>query len=162
MVDVSGLARADVLRALYNRARPQGMGFLAYDPSPMGLTTAAELLEEAGDRPYFDYVRGRVMKVWLDADSCELDPSGYDRDNGPGAAAQVVAVLRETGDPAHVGILDRHRAETLLSAVETTGAADRAAETVFEEHGAVAIMKLGMPAVAGDAARRVLGGEEAT
>lgn len=34
-MDISGLSKASVLAALYNAARPQGMGFLQYDPKPM-------------------------------------------------------------------------------------------------------------------------------
>ena len=35
MIQLSGLNKADVLAALYNASKPQGMGFLQYDPKPM-------------------------------------------------------------------------------------------------------------------------------
>ena len=31
-IDLSGLNRADVLAVLYNSSKPQGMGFLQYNP----------------------------------------------------------------------------------------------------------------------------------
>lgn len=37
MVDIKGLEKAKVLKALYDRAKPQGMEFFSYDPAPMSL-----------------------------------------------------------------------------------------------------------------------------
>jgi hypothetical protein len=34
-IDLKGLNKAAVLAALYNASKPQGMGFLQYDPTPM-------------------------------------------------------------------------------------------------------------------------------
>ena len=91
MIDISGLDKAAVLAALYNNSRPQGMGLLHFDPTPMSVEAAREILDI--DRPpYFDYLHGRVMKVDLDSD--ELDPWGYDRDLGEGAAKKVIDSLR--------------------------------------------------------------------
>src|SRR3989338_11056963 len=80
--------RADVLAALYNASRPQGMGFQQYDPTPMTREQAQELLDR-GTR--FDYIKGRVMHINLSGDY--LDPHEYDRDNGYGAAARAVFSL---------------------------------------------------------------------
>ncbi len=96
-VDISGLSKASVLAALYNRAQPQGLGLLHYDPAPMSVEEAEAELVEAEERaptldPYFDYLHGRVMKVRLAGDS--LDPRLYDRDNGEGAVAEVIKALR--------------------------------------------------------------------
>ena len=74
--------KAEVLAKLYNNAKPQGLGILHYDPKNMTLTEAQELLDSG--QTYFDYVKGRVMKV--DLSENELDPYLYDRDNGTGAA----------------------------------------------------------------------------
>lgn len=41
---------------------------------------------------YFDYLKGRVMKVELAGD--DVDPWLYDRDNGQGAFARVIDELR--------------------------------------------------------------------
>ena len=43
-------------------------------------------------KPYFDYLKGRVMKVEINGSM--LDARLYDRDNGPGAAKRVVDRLR--------------------------------------------------------------------
>ncbi len=50
---------------------------------------AAALLEKDD---YFDYVKGRVMKVHISGD--ELYPGLYDRDNGEGAAAAAIDAIR--------------------------------------------------------------------
>lgn len=96
-IDITGLDKATVLAALYNRSRPQGMGFLHFDPEPMTRDEAQAVIASGGthlsDRSlYFDYLKGRVMKVDLSKD--EFDPWLYDRDNGNGAAYEVVSELR--------------------------------------------------------------------
>lgn len=88
MISLEGLDKAEVLAALYNASHPQGMGFMAYEAEPMGREEAAALLD---DCTYFDYLKGRVMKVDLSTD--ELDPYLYDRDNSNGAAALAIASL---------------------------------------------------------------------
>jgi len=88
-IDISKMDKADVLVALYGRARAQGMGMFHYTPEPLTREEATELLEES---KYFDYLRGRVMKVNLASD--QLRTGLYDRDNGKGAAEEA---LREAG-----------------------------------------------------------------
>lgn len=90
MVNISGISKGKVLAALYNASHPLGMGFLHYDPIPMTEGEADELLK---CRTYFDYLKGRVMKVDLSNDS-EFDERLYDRDNGIGAAQRVIDRLR--------------------------------------------------------------------
>lgn len=88
-IDISKLDKAEVLVALYNNSRQQGMGFL--NPSgrePLTKEQATELLKKT---TYFDYLAGRVMKVELKGDT--LDPRLYDRDNGTGAAASALEQL---------------------------------------------------------------------
>ena len=80
-IDISGMNKAAVLAALYNAARPQGMGHLHYKPGAMTVERADALLKET---TYFDYVGGRVMKVDLEGDV--LSTRLYDRDNGENAA----------------------------------------------------------------------------
>ena len=86
MIDLNGKDKAEVLAKLYNASRPKGMGFLQFNPKPMTKEEAAELLSSS---TYFDYLRGRVMKVNLGGK--EFDPRLYDRDNGQGAAAAALA-----------------------------------------------------------------------
>ncbi len=85
MIDLKGVNKAKALAALYNASQPLGMGFLQYDPTPMTEQEAGELLQQY---TYFDYLKGRVMKVDLSGDS--FDPWLYDRDNGEGAAARAL------------------------------------------------------------------------
>lgn len=88
MINISKVDKADVLVALYNKAKTQGMGILDYDPFPMKKEEAEELLRK---QTYFDYVKGRVMKVDLSKD--EFDEYLYDRDNGKGAALAALYPL---------------------------------------------------------------------
>jgi hypothetical protein len=90
MINIKGLDKAKVLCALYDASKPLGMGFLHYTPEPMQEADAQDLLLK--EYRYFDYLRGRVMKVDLRGD--EFDPALYDRDNGQGAAERA---LREAG-----------------------------------------------------------------
>lgn len=97
MISLVGLDKAAVFAALYNGARAQGLGFLHYNPEVMTAEAARQRFGKAfGYFGYFDYVDGRVMKVDLSGD--ELDPWGYDRDNGHGAAEQIINALRITED----------------------------------------------------------------
>ncbi len=89
MIDISKISKAKVLAALYNSATVLGMGILQYEAGKMSEEEASELLEE---HTYFDYVKGRVMKVDLSRDS--LDPWLYDRDNGQGAAEVAIAGIQ--------------------------------------------------------------------
>jgi len=90
-MSISKLDKAEVLAALYNASRPQGMGFLQADPNDMAVEEARELLAQAGPRPYFDYLKGRVMKIDLSSD--ELRTGLYNRDLGPNAAEEALAHL---------------------------------------------------------------------
>ena len=90
IVSIDGLDKAKVLIALYGKAKPQGMGFLQFNPEPLTEEEAIRLLELT---TYFDYLKGRVMKVQLRDDKV-FDSRLYDRDNGPGAAASAISFLR--------------------------------------------------------------------
>ena len=90
MVDIKGLDKAVVLVALFNGSRQQGMGFLDDRGSKnLTLEKARELISFGC---YFDYLYGRVMKIDLSKD--KLDPWLYDRDNGDGAAQEIINKLR--------------------------------------------------------------------
>lgn len=96
MIDIKGLDKAEVLIALYEHARPQGLGFLHYTPEQM---TRAEALAWLEKTERFDYLNGRVMKVDLSKDAFE--EWLYDRDNGDGAAAHAVreVAIETTAEP---------------------------------------------------------------
>lgn len=93
MVNTKGLSKAAVLAALYNASRPLGMGFFQFDPAPMAEEEAAELLENMKPNAYFDYLKGRVMKVDLKNDD-GFEEWLYDRDNGAGAAQRAIDSIR--------------------------------------------------------------------
>lgn len=85
-INIAG-RQAAVLAALYNNSKPLGLGILHYDPTPMTVEEAQALLDSG--QTYFDYHKGRVMKVLIEGDT--LDTYLYDRDNGAGAAARAIA-----------------------------------------------------------------------
>lgn len=89
-MNISRLSKPKLLAALYNNSKALGMGAFHYDPNPMTEEEAFGLLVESGDQ-YFDYIKGRVMKVNLSGD--ELDTRLYNRDLGEGAAERVIGSL---------------------------------------------------------------------
>jgi hypothetical protein len=106
-VDITGIDKAALLAALYNASQPLGMGFLQYDPADMTVEQAQEIInmckqryeelykrkDNKGEVPLsFDYLKGRVMKVAIHEDFIYTDL--YNRDNGDGAAEEVIAKLR--------------------------------------------------------------------
>jgi len=86
MINLKDKNKSKVLANLYNASRPLGIGVLQYDTSHMSVEEAQAILNTG--QTYFDYLKGRVMKVDLGGN--ELDPSLYDRDNGSGAAAAAI------------------------------------------------------------------------
>lgn len=95
-IDVSNIDQAELLAGLYNRSRPQGMGFLQAIDGDMTTEQAQKELEDITgqkrDYTYFDYLYGRVMKVEINGEV--LVPRLYDRDLGQGAAQAVVDSVR--------------------------------------------------------------------
>ena len=138
-VAIDGLDKAAVLAALYNAARPQGMGFLHYTPAPM---TTEEARAEINNRRWlrFDYLHGRVMKVDLSADS--FDPYLYDRDNGHGAALGVINTLRANLPVDNAFISKHHEAQTKQSAAEALGGL--CVEDTYSEEAGIPVVTLGL------------------
>ena len=87
MVNTKGLSKAEVLAALYNASHPQGMGFLFAEAGDMKIEDAKKIGQS---QDYFDYLKGRVLKVDL-SDPDGFDERLYDRDNGVGAADRAIA-----------------------------------------------------------------------
>ena len=92
MVKYDGLSKAEVLSALYNNAKCQGLGFLHYKNEDLTIEQAEQLLKLT---TYFDYLYGRVLKVDLKGDD-GFEEWLYDRDNGEGAAQQSLDDYRAT------------------------------------------------------------------
>lgn len=98
-MNIKGLDKAEVLAALYNGSKAQGMGWIHFDANLMTKEEAQKILDEygthsgaAGSKLYFDYLKGRVMKVDLSGD--ELDTFLFNRDNGDGAAERIIESLK--------------------------------------------------------------------
>lgn len=91
MVNTKGLSKAEVLAALYNASHPQGMGLLFAQPGDMSIEEAEEI---AKSQDYFDYLKGRVMKVDL-SDPDGFDERLYERDNGYGSADRAIMKARD-------------------------------------------------------------------
>ena len=89
-VNTEGLDKAELLAALYNDARIQGAGIIAYRPGDMTKETAQRELNYCSD---FDYLHGRVMKVDLSTDEPTTDL--YNLYNGFRAFERIVEGLRE-------------------------------------------------------------------
>jgi hypothetical protein len=66
------------------------MGILHFDPTDMTYDEAKELLRI---QTYFDYLKGRVMKVDLSTD--ELRTDLYNRDNGENKAEDLINSIKE-------------------------------------------------------------------
>lgn len=87
MINIKGLDKAKVLKALYDGSHVHGLGFLQA-VSRFTLDDARICLRETN---YFDYLYGRVLKVDLSGDS--FDERLYDRDNGSGAAQKAISKI---------------------------------------------------------------------
>ena len=91
MIDIKGLNKAEVLKALYDHSHCQGASWL--QAVPEGYVTLEHCEEVLQTCTYFDYFYGRVLKVDLSGDS--FDERLYDRDCGEGAARRAINSLRK-------------------------------------------------------------------
>lgn len=87
-IDFKVYDKAQVLAVLYNHARPQGVDIIQYNPAPMSVDEARDLLQEETS---FDYYKGRSLQIDLSGDT--LDTTFYDQDNGDGAAERAISTL---------------------------------------------------------------------
>ena len=99
MVDIKGLDKARVLKALYDHSHVQGSGFLQAVPD--GVVTVEYCAGLLAKHSYFDYLHGRVLKVDLSGD--EFDERLYDRDCGEGAAQRAVDSVRAEKESGKIG-----------------------------------------------------------
>jgi len=90
IVNINGINKAELLAKLYNNSKPLGMEIVHYALENMTISEAEELLES---QTYFDYLRGRVMKIELKND--ELSTFLYNRDNGYDACERIVESLKK-------------------------------------------------------------------
>lgn len=88
-VDISGLDKVELLRALWTRMAPAA--FFSFNPS-VKPPHFDEAQAQKAVLSYVDYFCGRCIKA--DLRSNTASPHLYDRDAGDGAFASVVAALR--------------------------------------------------------------------
>ena len=91
-MDISKFDKAEVLAALYNNAKAQGLGVFQYEPDAMTIEEAEAIL--ATGQTYFDYVKGRVLKINLS--NSDMRTVLYNRDNGFHAAEDILAALHQS------------------------------------------------------------------
>jgi hypothetical protein len=88
-INIKGLEKAKILAALYNTAKlviPS-----ATKPGIMTEEEAQKIIDAGKTR--IEYIYGRIMKIDITGD--DIDPWGYDRDNGEGAVAKIVQEVRD-------------------------------------------------------------------
>ena len=90
-VRLNNVTREAALAALFNRAKPQGLGMLQYDNTHVMTENEARFVLMNGD--YVDYLEGRVIKVDFKNPE-EIDTTLYDRDNGKDAGEAAVSFAR--------------------------------------------------------------------
>ena len=88
-MNIKGLNKAEVLAVLYNASQVQGMGIFQADGRVMTIEDAGCILDERRGDTYFDYLKGKVMKIDVGVD--ELNTRLYNRDNGEGAAEKALS-----------------------------------------------------------------------
>lgn len=86
MISLKGLDKAEVLAALVNNGTPRGMGVLQAGRCSK---QAAEVILSRSS--YIDYAMGVPIKADFGGET--LDPWGYDRDHGSGAARRALSGL---------------------------------------------------------------------
>lgn len=90
VVDIKGLDKDTLLKALWTRLPPESFFiFNGIPPPSFNLVEAKSQLHDG----YADYVCGRIIKADIYNEDI-VDSFSYDRDNGEGVFAEVVASLR--------------------------------------------------------------------
>lgn len=92
-IDISNKDKAEVLAELYNNSKPMGMGIVQYDPTPMPIEIARQILEE---KQSFGYLKGRPLKISLEGNVIWV--GGYNRDNAQGLAQRVISSCRNINE----------------------------------------------------------------
>lgn len=91
MINIKGVSKAALLKALYDSTHTQGLGLFAFESGDMSLEEAENTVALRAPNLYFDYHKGRVMKVDLGKD--QLFEGLYDRDNYQGACYDAIKHL---------------------------------------------------------------------
>ena len=80
------MTKSDLLVTLYNSSYPCGMGFLQSDDKLMTIEQADELLK---NQDYFDYLKGKAMKLSF-SNFPIIDFERFDSRNGKGAFMECI------------------------------------------------------------------------
>lgn len=93
----------EAFTAIYNASRPFGLGMLAHIPGDISSEDAAEIVSGArmvGRSLYFDYINGRLMKVWIrlnqDGTMGHVDGFLRDRNYGEGSTERALRAAEAT------------------------------------------------------------------
>jgi hypothetical protein len=92
MVDVTGINRDDLLKALWENSKPAS--FFSFNPvaaPKFDLDDAKRSTQSGG---YVDYACGRCIKAAIYGNSDTIDPFGYDREYGSGSFQKIVDKLK--------------------------------------------------------------------
>lgn len=94
MIDVTGVNVVELVKKAYDLSRPQGMGMMHFDPTPLTDIEAQSLIAK-NNTVNLDYVRGRACKfnVFNTDDKLSIRSPWFDHSD-----EQLVQLL------AHVGI----------------------------------------------------------
>jgi hypothetical protein len=92
LINIQGLDKREVLKALFDAAIPKGNGWRKYDRTPMRLANAGTLLKKAEqNNTIITVITGRQLHVDLSGN--EFDPTLYNQHNGEGAAEKALEPL---------------------------------------------------------------------
>jgi hypothetical protein len=99
-MNIIGIPKPELLSALHHRARRtflflQPFGFLTSRKEPLTIEEAKQIIERRkahGASLQFDTLNGRSLQIDITQD--DFNPDAYDRENGRGAAREVVIELR--------------------------------------------------------------------
>lgn len=118
IISLNGLTKPEALAALFNYAKPQGLGMLHYKPDHRMDSLEAGIVLTQG--MCVDYLEGRVIKVDFGRSGDTIDTRLYDRDNGMDAGLKAIryAIDKKDGGfmgdmclPLHIGMSEICRRE---------------------------------------------------
>ena len=92
-MDITGLDKKEVLRALFAAAQPFGYGFTHYNSNDTLTAQEVERYAKDGFKFDIDYIKGRLMKINLSQNI--VNTRAYNSDNGEMAAENAIAHLRK-------------------------------------------------------------------
>lgn len=110
MIDVTGVNIEELVKKAYELSRPQGLGMMHFDPTPLTDDEVKSLISgssESDGSIHLDYVRGRALKfgVFVNGGKSSIRAPWYDHDD-----QQLVDLLAHVGIAYEVGNDEHSRA----------------------------------------------------